>query len=312
MRLRVLLLAGLALVIALGTAHVTRSWLASQRAALAAQMKKPEKAAPRILVAAKDLATGSFIRADDLQWQAWPDDQINDHYLREDKDPGAQQSLSGAVVRLRIAAGEPLTDGRVIKPGERGFLAAVLGPGMRAVSVAVTATSGVAGLVFPGDRVDLVLSHGIKDAAAPDLPQRMVSETVITDIRVLAIDQTTDDKDGKPVLAKTVTFEVTPKQVEAIQVASELGQLSLSLRSLARRDDGVAPLPAGVSHTWDSDVSPLLRPPRAQGDAAIVTVLRGEPATGRGAASTGPMTPTPGAADAASPAKAQASKGTAP
>lgn len=302
MRLRVFVFGGLALATALGTAHVTRNWLESQRAALAAQTI-PAPAAPRILVAAKDLATGSFIRAEDLQWQAWPDSAINDHYLREDKDQGAAQSLLGAVVRLRVAAGEPLSEGRVIKPGERGFLGAVLSPGMRAVSVAVTATSGVAGFVFPGDRVDLVLSHGINTAGSPELPPRQVTETVITDLRVLAIDQTTDDKDSKPVLAKTVTFEVTPKQVEIIQVASDLGRLSLSLRSLAHHDDDEASLPTGISHTWDSDVSPLLKSRLGQA-APIVTVLRGDGMS--------PSRPVMGVATAAAPAAAQTPKGVTP
>jgi pilus assembly protein CpaB len=131
-----------------------------------------------------------------------------------------------------------------------------------------------------------------------------VSETVITDIRVLAIDQTTDDKDGKPVLAKTVTFEVTPKQVEAIQVASELGRLSLSLRSLAHRDDVAALPPAGVSHTWDSDVSPLLQSAFGPANAPAVTVLRGD-----GAA---PARPAPGPATVAAAQEAQAPKAAVP
>jgi pilus assembly protein CpaB len=301
MKPRVIIFGALALLIAFGTAHFARNWLASQRAAIEAE-RKPEKPAVRILVAAHDLATGSFLRVEDLRWQSWPDSQINESYLRADRDQSAPQSLAGAVVRSRIAAGEPISKGRVIKPGERGFLAAVLMPGMRAVSVPVTATSGVAGLVFPGDRVDLVLSHAIKEGTSPNAPSRIASETVLCDLRVLAVDQTTDDKDGKPMLAKTVTFEVTPKQVEAIEVASELGKLYLSLRSLGHQDDGAETQVAAVTHTWDSDVSPLLKPQARRPDGpVVVTVLRGEPARGGGA----PM-PSPGAASpaAAGPAGA--------
>jgi len=285
MKARVFIFAALAIVVALGTAHVARNWLADQRAALDAQ-KKVEKAAPYVLVAAKDLPTGSFIRVEDLRWQPWPSDELSDNYLTKDRE--TPQALAGAVVRLRIATGEPVTQGRFIKPGDRGFLAAVLEPGMRAVSVPVTATSGVAGLVFPGDRVDLLLAHAIKEDDNPNSTPRNASETVLTDLRVLAVDQTTNDQDNKPVLAKTVTFEVTPKQVEVIGVAAELGKLSLSLRSLAHQgdDDYEARLhgPTSVSHTWDSDVSPLIAKPGSHSNSLsappVVTILRGEAASG--------------------------------
>jgi pilus assembly protein CpaB len=165
----------------------------------------------------------------------------------------------------------------LMRPGDRGFLAAVLGPGMRAISVPVTATSGVAGLVFPGDRVDLILSHQVKDELDPAGPPKTTSETVLTDIRVLAIDQTVTDQDNKPVLAKTVTFEVTPKQVEVIGVASSLGSLSLSLRSLARGGDEPTRVPrrGPVSHTWDTEVSAaIVHNDKPQG-GPVITVLRG-------------------------------------
>jgi pilus assembly protein CpaB len=281
MKLRVIVLVVLALAVAFGTAQLARHWLAGQRAALAAA-KKAEKPAAFVLVAVKDLPTGSFVQTEDLRWQAWPGQQVSESYLRKGKDK--PEALAGAVVRLRIAAGEPVTVGRVIKPGDRGFLAAVLNPGMRAVSVPVTTTSGVAGLVFPGDRIDLILSHMVPDQSGRNLPPRAASETILSDIRVLAVDQTTNDQANKPVLAKTVTFEVTPKQAEAIEVAADLGKLSLSLRSLASDnvDDSVAQVADAntVSYTWDSDVSPLLvrrpHPVVAPPAPVVVTILRGE------------------------------------
>ena len=275
MRRRGLLFAGLAIVACLGTGYLTRLWLSNEHAQAVTQATI-QKSNLYVLVAAKDLPTGNFVRPEDLRWQAWPDAQINENYLRKDKD--TLQSLVGSVVRQRITAGEPVTNGRLIKPGDRGFLAAVLGPGMRAVSVSVTATSGVAGLVFPGDRVDLVLSHQIKDDRDPNAPAKFASETILSNVRVLAIDQTTAIPDNKPAaLAKTVTFEVTPKQVEIIGVGSDLGNLSLSLRALARNgDDGgtVVRQHGSVSHTWDSDVSSLIvhHEPRI---VPVITVLRG-------------------------------------
>ena len=140
------------------------------------------------------------------------------------------------MVRNPITAGQPVTQGSLVKPGDRGFLAAALGPGMRAITVPVSATSAVAGFVFPGDHVDLVLTQSV--AGGGDGPPLKVSETIIRNLRVLATDQTTDNKvgdDGQPVIkpASSVTVEATPKIAEKIAVAQTVGDLSLSLRSLA-------------------------------------------------------------------------------
>jgi pilus assembly protein CpaB len=163
---------------------------------------------------------------------------------------------------------------------------------MRAATVPLNASSDGAGLILPGDRVDLVLSHQIPDIRDPNAPARTVSETVLTDIRVVAIDQTVNDQDKKPISGKTATFEVTPKQAEEIEVAKLIGNLSLVLRSASEPD---AKDPAKVaadetSHTWDSDVSPLLkRPDRGAGGIASVTILRG---SGKGNDGSAPTTAT--------------------
>jgi pilus assembly protein CpaB len=143
--------------------------------------------------------------------------------------------LIGTVVRNEITAGQPITQGSLIKPGQRGFLAAALGPGMRAVTVAVSSTSGVAGFVFPGDRVDIVLTQQVSGGGEGE-PLK-ASETILRNVRVLATDQrmSAQDAEGKPVVqnASTVTLEATPKIAEKIAVAQTIGQLSLSLRSIA-------------------------------------------------------------------------------
>ena len=292
MRQRNFIVIALAVFLAIGTVYIARSWLASQRVVVQEQ-PKPEHQGISVLVAAHDLATGSFIRPEDLRWQAWPEGQIADNYLLRDKDQ--PESLSGAVVKLRIAAGEPVTSNRVIKPGDRGFLAAVLSPGMRAVSVPVTPTTEISGLVFPGDHVDLLLAHQVKiiapktaDGSSPGDQTAFVTETIQTDLRILAIDQSTADVEGKPTLAHNVTFEVTPKQVEAIEVSAMVGSLYLSLRGLPGSDtvgDEAAssedPAQRGVrsvSHTWDSDVSPFIT--REGGSEKVVTIFRGEPGGG--------------------------------
>ena len=230
---RAIILVLLAVVFAGGTVYAANWWLNSQR--LAMEPGKPEEvvAAPsrEVLVTVTSLPTGSFIRPEHLRWQAWPDGDIAETWVTREGGLGGEQQiqgLAGAVVRQGIAAGEPVVAGRVVRPGERGFLAAVLHPGMRAVSVAVNATTAASGFIFPGDRIDLLLTH------APG--GRRISETVLTNIRVLATDQSTNDQNATAVVARTVTVEATAHQVEMINVARSIGQLSLSLRSLARED----------------------------------------------------------------------------
>ena len=192
------------------------------------------QAGPEVLVATKSLPVGTIIDAEALRFQPWPKGLIQPAYYT--KDNGADPaSLIGTVVRTEITAGQPLTQGALVKPGERGFLAAALGPGMRAITVAVSATSGVAGFVFPGDRVDMVLTQEVKGGG--DGESLKVAETVLSNVRVLAVDQTlnSQDENGNAVAktVSTVTLEVTPKIAEKIAVAQTIGQLSLSLRSIA-------------------------------------------------------------------------------
>jgi pilus assembly protein CpaB len=279
--MRALVLAFLALVVAAGTASLARHRLSEARVEIKQEVK--EQAAPTayVLVAARDLPAGTLLHVEDMTWQSWPDEQTNDAYLRKGRDD--PQSLAGSVVRFRIAKGEPVSTGRFIAPGERGFLAAVLEPGTRATTVTLTAATDIAGLILPGDHIDLILSHAIKNELEPNGTPRQVSETILTNIRVVAIDQIVNDQDKKPIAGKTATFEVTPKQAEIIEVAKALGNLTLVLRSAGAVEadtvrDGV------VSYTWDSDVSSLIRHIEP-GDMAStdVTVLRGSSGNGNGA-----------------------------
>ncbi|HEX5500412.1 MAG TPA: Flp pilus assembly protein CpaB, partial [Thermomicrobiales bacterium] len=221
MKPRVLLLAIGALVTAGAAAYLAQGWLDHQRAAMAARVTRPAHPQPAaaVLVAAHALPAGSFVKPADLRWQPWPPGGIDSAYVR--KGQRDLKSFVGAVARRGIAAGEPITDARLVKPGERGFLAAVLAPGLRAIAVPVNATSAIAGLVFPGDRVDLLLSHRF-EVAGEDQNKRVThsaTETVLTNVRVLAIDQSTDDQKKKPDVPKTATIEVTPRQAEMVATA---------------------------------------------------------------------------------------------
>jgi pilus assembly protein CpaB len=230
---KIVLLVG-ALLIAAVTAVMAKNMF-SGASAPAASATPVVPAGPEVLVATRSLTVGTIIDAEALRYQKWPEGLVQPAYFIKGK-PGTNPSeLIGTVVRNEITAGQPLTQGALIKPGDRGFLAAALGPGMRAVTVAVSATSGVAGFIFPGDRVDIVLTQTVTGGGEGQ-PLR-ASETIVRNARVLATDQRMDVKgeDGKPVVqdVSTVTLEATPKIAEKIAVAQAIGQLSLSLRSLA-------------------------------------------------------------------------------
>jgi len=241
---KIALLVG-ALVIAVVTAVMAKNMFAGAGAQQA--QAAPVPLGPKVLVAKKALPVGTIIDADSLAYQPWPKDLVQNAYYAEGTPDGDTKALLGTVVRNPITAGQPITRGSLIGPGDRGFLAAALGPGMRAITVPVNVTGSVAGFVFPGDRVDMVLTQEVKGGG--DGPALKVSETIVRNVRVLATDQRVSpstNEDGK-VTVKTysnVTIEVTPRIAEKVTVAQTLGNLSLSLRSIA---DNTAELERAVA-----------------------------------------------------------------
>lgn len=244
---KIVLIAG-ALIIALTTALLARSMFSADGASapqVAASVLPQEPAGPSVLVATKALPVGTIITPDALRFQPWPKELIESAYFLRD-GPVAADKLVGSVVRNNVTAGQPITQGSLIRPGERGFLAAALGPGMRAVTVPVSAQSSVAGFIFPGDHIDLVLTQTVSGGQNSGEALR-VSETILRNLRVLATDQRTSaiGEDGKPMVTpfSNVTLEVTPKIAEKIAVAQTVGTLSLSLRSIA---DSTSDLDAAI------------------------------------------------------------------
>ncbi len=223
-----------ALIVAAVTA-ITAKNMFSGASAPQASATPVVPAGPEVLVATRALPVGTIIDAEAFKYQMWPQGLVQPAYYIKGENAVNPADLIGTVVRNEITAGQPITQGSLIKPGERGFLAAALGPGMRAVTVAVSSTSGVAGFVFPGDRVDIVLTQQVTGGGEGE-PLK-ASETILRNVRVLATDQrmSAQDAEGKPVVqnASTVTLEITPKIAEKIAVAQTIGQLSLSLRSIA-------------------------------------------------------------------------------
>ena len=223
-----------ALVLAVVTAVMAKNMFAGAGAQQAAAAPAVP-VGPKVLVAKKALPAGTIIDADSLTLQPWPKELMQSAYYIEGQPDGDPKKLLGTVVRYPITAGQPVTRGALVGPQDRGFLAAALGPGMRAITVPVNVSSGVAGFVFPGDHVDLVLTQQVTGGG--EGPALKVAETIIRNLRVLATDQriTDKDEDGKTQVKtfSNVTIEVTPRIAEKIAVAQSLGSLSLSLRSIA-------------------------------------------------------------------------------
>lgn len=279
MNLRSIILVVVALAVAGATALLTRSWLGANRPQQVVAAPAPVQPTVKVLVARHNLPIGKILEAEDMRWQSWPDGNLPESYIVNGK--GTLEAQIGKVVRHGIVAGDPVTAGRIVGPGQRGFMAAILSPGMRAVTVPITATSGIAGFIFPGDRVDLILTHEVGDT---DGRTRQVSETVMRNVRILAVDRRTNDQSNQPALGKTVTIEVTPKIAEKISVLRRVGQISLSLRSLARAkyepgaalsQEDILPDASGFTHTWDAEVSGLLPPIDKERAEHTVTVSRG-------------------------------------
>ena len=225
-----------ALMVAGVTAFAAKSMFsAEQTATPSAQAATVPENLPEILVATRSLPIGTIIEKDSFRYQPWPKELIdNAYYKKGEADPA---SLAGTVVRTAITAGPPGSQGGLGFPGDRRLLAAALGPGMRAVSIPVTAQAGVAGFIFPGDRVDVVLTQTVESRGEEDGPPLRASETIVRNVRVLATDQRTvpEDEKGDRVVQTfaTITLEVTPRIAEKIAVAQSIGQLSLALRSIA-------------------------------------------------------------------------------
>jgi pilus assembly protein CpaB len=274
----------LAVIVAGTTAFLARAWLQAERAAIAAQIVAPKPvAAPsvQVLVAKNALRTGQLIKPEDLRWQAWPQGALPQTYIIEGKR--LLTDFVGAVARTSFRVGQPLVDTDIVMPGSRGFLAAVLRPGLRAVSVPATATSAVSGFIYAGDRVDVLLTHTLNGPNG----QHAATETILRNARVIAMDQRLDFAPGdKPEVGKTATLELTAKQTEIVTLGVKMGELSLVLRSLqdeeerdgeGNSDDATAEL--GQSYTHDTQVSRLIKepappkPPEAAKPA--IFVLRG-------------------------------------
>ncbi len=219
-----------------------------------------------ILVATAPLIAGTLLRAHDVTWQpiaraAQRGETVRPAAAAREASPEIDEQtraqVYGAALRTDLAAGDPIRRAVIVKPGDREFLQFVLSPGARAIAIPVTTGGASTGLLYPGDRVDVILTQKFGSTGAP-LTRSSVSETVVENLRVLVIDALDAKAIAGNTFGRTVTLEVMPDQAEKISVATELGKLSLTLRSVSGVSTTGPGKATGIKPTWAGDVSPAL------------------------------------------------------
>ncbi|MFN5574044.1 MAG: Flp pilus assembly protein CpaB [Bradyrhizobium sp.] len=217
-----------------------------------------------VLVAKSDINLGQSLKPEHLQWQSWPAATTSSSFIqRKDRSKGDAE-VTGMIARAPFIAGEPIREQKLVKADGSGFMAAILPAGMRAVSTEISPETGAGGFILPNDRVDVLLSKRERNPEQPNAGDVISSEIILSNIRVLAIDQAPKEKDGQTtVVGKTVTLELKPEQAETLARARQRGTLSLALRSIAdinvaenrsdensrRRGDSVAVIRFGIPST---------------------------------------------------------------
>ncbi len=234
---RIAILAAAALA-AVAVAFFVRQAMSSNEVAQVVEVE--ERPAVRILAARRDVEIGEGISAADLYWQAWPDEALAPGYIVENRGQTIAD-FAGSVVRAPISQGEPITGRRLVQPGDAGFMAAVLTPGMRAVAVPISAETGAGGFILPNDRVDVIVSFEEETEGRRGAGRAFVARTIVENARVLAIDQSfSSEADDEVAVGETATLELTPDQARAVSVAVARGEIALVLRSLT--DNSGAPV----------------------------------------------------------------------
>ena len=235
----VLMIMGGAVVVAILVAMIVQAKLSP----------KPDKggaiAQVEILVANKKLLTGERIQAENVRWQAWPETALYTGVIKKSDEADLNNlSIYDTPLRRDIEAGEPIVKQAVISDVKGGgnFLAASLGPGMRAVGLAVKAQTGVGGFVSPGDRVDVIMTYNARISneikqISEQVVHKQSSQTVLSNVRVLGVDQTSKNDGQAAKVAKTVTLEVDKEGAEILALAESMGELTLALRRLGEKDD---------------------------------------------------------------------------
>lgn len=225
----------LALVAAGLAAFLARSLVTAEQPQVAAPQIMEEPMA-EVLVAANDIAIGQRVGKSEIAWQRWPQQAVSSAYVTRDVQPNAMEVFAGAIARGPLLAGEPVTPGKLVSFENAGFMSALLSSGMRAVSTKISPETGAGGFILPNDRVDIIVTIRSRggDGMEGGSRESFRSETILSNVRVLAIDQTFQEvEDEQVVVGKTATLELLPEQAEEFALAEAQGTISLALRPLA-------------------------------------------------------------------------------
>lgn len=197
-------------------------------------VQEKEVSEVEVLTATRDVLPGETLKAEDLKWSPWPKENVAEGYFIQTTVPASIETLTGAVAKTALYKGEPLLPQKVAQKGEQGVLAAMMDPGMRAVSIEISAESAAGGFILPNDRVDLILTYDQKADPDRGVPERAVSTTIISYVRVLSIDQNyAQNAEGETTrLGSTATLEVEPREAELVAMSQRLGEVTLALRPL--------------------------------------------------------------------------------
>jgi len=231
---------GLALVAASAAALLARGIMGGGTPKVEAKIAPPI-AMSEVLVASSNIQPGLALTTDMVKWQSWPQSAVDSNFITHASAPNLGEAIKNTVVRVPLYAGQPISNTSIVHGNATGFMAAQLQPGMRALSITISVDSGAGGFILPNDRVDLMLATKTNDS-----PPHVKVKTILSDVRVLAVDQTfTEDKNTKAVVGKTATLELTPSQAELVAAAQNTGTISLSLRGLGDNDAQASNKPAG-------------------------------------------------------------------
>jgi pilus assembly protein CpaB len=190
-----------------------------------------------VLIANSDIGLGNAVTEKDLRWQTWPSAAAGSSFIRKNERPQAIAELAGSIARAPFSAGEPIRESKLIKAKGSGYMAAILPAGMRAISVEISPETGAGGFILPNDHVDVILSRRDRLAEKSAGVEMHTSEIILSNVRVLAIDQTVEEKNGqRVVVGKTATLELSPGQAETLARSRHMGTLSLALRSIVDAD----------------------------------------------------------------------------
>jgi len=184
----------------------------------------------QVLVAKADVGLGQITGPENFRWQDWPQGALSPSYIQKNARPNAIKDLAGSVARSPLLPGEPITAYKLVKAGEGGVLAAILPAGMRAISTRIKEETGVGKLILPNDHVDVILTMRRRGRAG----EEHVTDTLFRNVRVLAIGQLIEARDGKKLAeGNTATLELSPQHAEELAAANAKGEISLALRSIA-------------------------------------------------------------------------------